>query len=119
MSDYEQDEGYIRYRYRGLSGTTNAKARYFSLAPVLPLGHFELTVGTSPVALPTIPPLARRVVIQSLGQDLTYTDDGTPPSATHGIVIPKTIPFIYDTDPDANFKMWCPAASDTRIAYYG
>lgn len=54
-----------------------------------------------------------------MDQALTYTDDGTNPSATHGMVIDAGQVFVYDTDPDENFLMWCPAASDVRVAYYG
>jgi hypothetical protein len=119
--DYEKQSGSIRLRYRYIGGTGDnaAYAEYMSLAPAIPLGHYEVTVGTSPVTLPSLPTACRRVVIQSINQDLTYTDDGSNPSSTHGIVIPEMVIFTYDTDPDANFKMWCPASSDVRIAYYG
>ena len=116
-SDYEQQSGYLRFRYRAIGD--EVYAQYMSLAPATPMGHDEVSVGTTPVALPDIPVNCRRVVLHSVGQDLTYCDDGTTPSSTHGMIIPKGIPFIYDTDPDENFLMWCPAASDVRIAYYG
>ncbi len=116
--DYEQAaQGNLRYRYRPLDA--DAFAQYMSLAPVIPMGHFELTVGTTAVGLPSIPQYSRRAVIVSRTTDLTYTDDGTDPSVTHGIVIPRNAVFTYDTYPNANFKMWCPTPSDVRIAYYG
>jgi hypothetical protein len=117
MPDYEQNTGYIRFRYRQLE--SGAFAQYMSLAPVTPMGHYEIAVSTTPVGLPSIPDNCRRVVICSRGAELTYTDDGSNPSSSHGMVIPEDTVFIYDTDPDENFKMWCPSASDVRIAYYG
>ncbi len=117
MSDYEVNEGYIRRRNRALEG--EAYAEYVSLAPAFPMGHAEVSAGTTPVGLPDLPANARRAVILSVDEDLTYTDDGTAPSASHGMIIPAGTIFIYDTDPDENFQMWCPAASDVRIAYYG
>lgn len=117
MSDYEVNEGYIRVRYREIGG--GAYAKYVSHAPALPMGHFELSVGTSATPLPSIPANARRVVIYSVSEPLTYTDDGSTPSATHGMLIPEGVVFVYDTDPSEDFLMWCPANSDVRIAYYG
>jgi hypothetical protein len=59
------------------------------------------------------------VVISSQDADLTYVDDGSTPGATHGMIIPQGVVFVYDTDPDENFLMWCATPSDVRIAYYG
>lgn len=123
MADKELTTGSIRNRYRDLepfSGDEDNKAyaQYFSAAPVTPLGHAEATVGTSPVGLPSIPANARRVVLRS-GEELTYTDDGTAPSATHGMIIPAATVFVYDTEPTTAFQMRCAVSSDVRIAYYG
>lgn len=125
MPDKEANEGYLRYRYRDLEpGSTDldnkAYARYISAAPVTPLGHFELAVSSTPVGLPSIPADAKRVVLCAPGTvGFTYTDDGTAPSATHGMPIPGDMVFIYDSDPDANFRLWAASSVDVRIAYYG
>lgn len=116
-SDYEQNTGHLRFRYRSIGA--GVYAQYVSLAPATPMGHTEVSVGTTPEQLPAIPDNCRRVVLLSKDEDLTYTDDGTTPSGTHGMVIPQGVVFIYDTDPDENFLMWCQSASDVRIAYYG
>lgn len=119
MADYEATQGYIRYRYRDIGG---AFAQYVSAAPVLPLGHFELTVSTTALGLPSIPADARRVVIYS-DQKLSWVDDGSTPTSAHGMILPAGTVFVYDTDPDANFKMVLgPGATgdaDVRVAYYG
>ncbi len=129
MADYEStiSGSSIRGRYRDLEPTVaqndpnKAFAPYMSLAPVTPLGHFELSVGSGAggTGLPSLPSDAKRVVILSRDAELTYTDDGSAPSNTHGMIIPQNVRLIYDTDPDSNFKMWCPTASNVRIAYYG
>lgn len=125
MPDKELTQGFIRSRFRDLEpfNTTDsdnkAFAQYFSAAPVTPLGHFEQTVTTSPVGLPSIPAEARRVVLQGVTAGFTYTDDGTNPSATHGMPIPADTVFVYDTVPDANFKMWSASSVVVRVAYYG
>ena len=119
MSDYDVQEGYLRRRNRRLEGSDDVYAEYISHAPAYPMGHFEVNVGTTPTLLPSIPANARRVVLLSVSESLTYTDDGTDPSSTHGMIIPEGVVFVYDTDPDENFKMWCPATSNVRVAYYG
>jgi hypothetical protein len=115
----------IRGRWRDLEPSAveadpnKAFAPYMSLAPVTPLGHNKVTVGTTPVGLPNIPEGAKRVVLYSMTNLFVYRDDGVSPSSTDGMPIPAETHFIYDTDPDENFLMW--AASDTvvRVAYYG
>ena len=124
MPDREITEGFMRSRFRDLEPASTdelnkAYARYVSLAPATPLGHFETTVGTTPSGLPSLPADARRAVIYSLVNDLVYTDDGTDPSASHGMPIPAEVHFIYDTDPDENFLLWAASATEVRVAYYG
>jgi len=94
-------------------------AEYVSLAPATPLGHFTVSVSTSPVGLPGIPANCRRVTLQPVGGDLTFRDDGGAPDASNGLIIYDGIIFIYDTDPDANFLMWSGAGTVVRGAYYG
>ena len=115
----------IRGRWRDLEpGTSDADpnkahAPYMSLAPVTPLGHNKVTVGTTPVGLPSIPAGAKRVVLFSVTEDFTYRDDGGSPSSTDGMPIPAGTHFIYDTDPDENFLMWAASDTEVRVAYYG
>src|SRR5688572_10796077 len=117
MADLEANEGYIRARYRDLGG---AHAKYVSAAPVTPLGHAEVSVSTSAVGLPSIPADCRRVVLFAVANPVTFTDTaGDSPSATHGMIIPADTVFVYDTDPDENFKLWAASSTVCRVAYYG
>ena len=88
-----------------------------------PLGHFEVSVGTTPESLPSIPPEfnVRRIIIRPIGADIVYTDDGTTPSSSHGLPILENEVLVYDGQIPANFKMVRRAAvtADVRVAYYG
>lgn len=88
-----------------------------------PLGHFEVTVGSTAESLPSIPNEAnvRRIIIRPLGADIVYTDDGTTPSVSHGIPILEDEVLVYDGQLPANFKMIRRAGvnADVRVAYYG
>lgn len=123
MPDYSQTTGNdnVKHLYRPLPGS--AYAQYVSLAPVVALGHFQVTVSSAAVALPSIPAEARRVVIRSLGQPINFRDDGTDPDGSTGFPILADEWIIYDTVPTANFKMITSSAAtgnaDVRISYYG
>lgn len=123
MPDYGQTVGVdnLRHLYRPIG--TDAWAQYVSLAPVVPLGHFQVTVSTAAITLPTIPAEARRVIIRSLGQPINYRDDGTSPTASTGFPILADEWIVYDTVPTAAFKMIRAASAtadaDVRIAFYG
>lgn len=86
-----------------------------------PLGHAEQTVGGSPVGLPTIPneDRVRRVVIRPLSADIYWTDDGSTPSAAHGMLIYKDEIVVYDGLDLAAFKMYSAGSADVRVIYYG
>jgi len=126
MTDLEGTGSQLRRRFRDLepaeldASPNKAFAEYISAAPVTPLGHFEVTVGTIPVGLPSIPLAAKRVVLYSVTADITFTDVfGDSPSSTHGMPIPLATHFVYDTDPDANFLLWAASNTVVRVAYYG
>ena len=126
MADKEIIEQNLRSRFRDLEpgasdlDPNKAFARYVSLDPTTPLGHEEVTVGTTPVGLPAIPANAKRAVLYSVSEPFTYTDlEGDSPSSSHGMIIPAGTHFIYDTDPDEFFKMWAATNTVVRIAYYG
>jgi len=125
MTDIEQNEQSIRHRFRDLEPFANqsdpnkAFARYISAAPVTPLGHTELTVDSAGQNLPSPPTNTKRVVIHAVLNPITFCDDGTSPSSSHGMIIPGDTVFIYDTEPTASFEMWAASATDVRIAYYG
>lgn len=125
MTDYEKIEGGVRARFRDLepaapdADPNKAFAQYISAAPVTPLGHEELTVDTNPAQLPNIPANCKRVVLHAVLNPITYTDDGSSPSSTHGMIIPGDTVFIYDTEPSDQFLMWAASNTNVRIAYYG
>ncbi len=127
--DKEHLTGSIRSRFRDLdvalpdNHPDKAYAQYVSAAPVTPLGHFQVTVGVTAVSLPSLPAEARRVILTSIGQPINFRDDTTAPTASTGYPIPADTHFVYDTDPDSNFKMIRAAGAtgdaDVRVAYYG
>lgn len=126
MPDLEGTGAQTRRRFRDLEpfesdlSPNKAFAEYVSAAPATPMGHFEVTVGTSPVGLPSIPEDCRRAVLYSIDEDFTYTDtEGDTPSSSHGMIIPAGSHFIYDTDPDEHFLMWAASNTVVRVAYYG
>ena len=88
-----------------------------------PRGHFEVSVADTPVGLPSLPDElhVRRIVIRPLGADIVFTDDGSTPSATHGMPLLQNEILVYDGQNPANFKMIRRAATnaDVRVAYYG
>lgn len=128
MDDYRQYVGVdnLAHIYRPIiknSGGDIGYAQYVSLAPVTPLGHFQVTVSSTPLPLPSIPSGARRVAIRSLGQPINFRDDGTDPDAGNGFPILTDEWLIYDTVPTTAFKMvlgtGATGDADVRIAYYG
>lgn len=126
MADKEHLEGNIRSRFRDLepgvpdADPNKAYARYISAAPVTPLGHTEIAVGTSPVALSGIPAGAKRLVLYSPDYAVTFTDvTGDSPSSTHGMIIPSATVFVYDSEPTTDFKLRSDSSTSVRLAYYG
>lgn len=98
-----------------------------------PLGHYEETVGTSPVGLPgyasvlasvgSMPERIRRVVIRNNGQPMTWTDDDTTPTDSHGMVALADEVLVYDgaSLDQLSFIRSSTATADVdlRVAYYG
>jgi hypothetical protein len=88
-----------------------------------PLGHFEVTVGATAVGLPNIPnpERVRRIVIRPLGEAIVFTDDGTTPSASHGMPLLEDEILVYDGQEAEDFQMIRRAAADAdvRVIYYG
>jgi hypothetical protein len=130
VADIEKELGVygMRGRFRDLEPlnpeTSNKSyALYTSAAPVTPLGHFQVTVGTSAVGLPSIPAEARRVYLTPVGAPINFRDDGTNPTGSSGYPIPADTHFTYDVEPTATFKMirasTATSDADVRVAYYG
>lgn len=128
MPDYRQYTGLdnLPHIYRPITGNAGGEAawaQYVSLAPVTPLGHFQVTVSGSAVPLPTIPPEARRVVIRTLGQPINFRDDGTSPTGTTGFPMLADEWIVYDTVPTIDFEMILGSTAtgdaDVRVSYYG
>lgn len=80
-----------------------------------PLGHFEASV-TASTLLPSLPSDANRAVIRSKAV-LYWTDDGTTPTASHGMYLAADDSLVYDGTLSA-FRMFAPSAADVRVAYY-
>lgn len=94
-----------------------------SLGPSNPLGHEQLTVGTSAVGLPNIPAGTRRVLLRVVNQPVNWTDfPDDPPTATFGMPLLKDESLVFDGDPE-NFRLIrassATADADVRVAYYG
>jgi hypothetical protein len=128
VADKELTQGHVRSRFRDLDIGSNdqdnkAYAPYVSLAPATPLGHFQLIVSGSPVALPAVPAEARRVFITSIGQPIEFRDDGVMPDGTNGYPIPADTHFVYDNNIPAAFRLVLSVEAtgdaDVRGAYYG
>lgn len=85
-----------------------------------PLGHSELALDTNVVGLPGLPEsrLVKRTVIRNLGGDISWTDDGSTPSDTHGMVNLADEIMVYDGDVD-DFRFRAASTADVRIIYYG
>lgn len=98
-----------------------------------PLGHFQADVSTTPVSLPGLttvlaaqderPERIRRVVLRNVGQPMVWTDDGSAPSSTHGMVAQADEVLIYDGS-DLSQLQFIRAADatadvDLRVAFYG
>jgi len=85
-----------------------------------PLGHFEFSLSGA-ANLPSQPDenRVRRTVIRPLGADVTFCDDGTEPSATHGMPIKDGEILVYDGHDLSIFRIFCALTADVRIAYYG
>lgn len=117
MADREQDEGYIRYRYRDLVG---AFARYVSLAPARPLGHAQYTVGVAVVTI-SAPADTKRMHFRSLGSPVNFRDDGVDPTGTSGFPILADEWLLYDSEV-SDFRVirasTATADADVRVAFY-
>lgn len=123
MADLEGTGAQTRRRFRdlepseGLDGN-KSYAEYVSLARATPLGHTETTIGTSPSSLPSLPTTTKRVIIYAVGNSFTFTDDGSTPSSTHGMIVPANMHFFYDNDFASQIQLWAASATEIRIAYY-
>lgn len=88
-----------------------------------PLGVEEQAVSSTAVGLPNMPDAekVRRVVIRPLNADIVYSDDGSDPTAGHGIPVLENEVLVYDGTKISDFKMIRRAAvdADVRVAYYG
>lgn len=122
--DKEITQGYTRERFRDLEPlladeNNKAYARYVSLSPITPLGITEVVLSGAQV-LPNQPSTpVKRVVLVGVGAGFTYADDGTNPSASHGIPIPADVVLVYDNEVDlTTFKVYG-TGTDLRVAYYG
>lgn len=85
------------------------------------LGHEQLTVGASAVALPNAPDSTRRTVIRVLGQPINWRDDDVAPTGSTGMPLLPDETLVFDGDP-SRFKVIRAASAtadaDVRIAYY-
>jgi hypothetical protein len=122
--DKERQQGYIRERLRDLEPFESSEAEksyalYVSHARAIPLGHTEITVGTSAVGLPLPAQSVKRTLLYAIGNPLYFCDDGTDPSSSHGFPIPEDTVFIYDSDTDEDFKLWAASSTEVRVAFYG
>lgn len=90
------------------------------------LGHFAATVdGLTPVGLPGLAGInldkLRRVIIRNVGAQMTWTDDGSTPSAVHGMPALADEVLIYDGSDPAGWLCLATGGTnvDLRVAFYG
>jgi hypothetical protein len=82
----------------------------------------ELSVTSAVRAIFPPDERVRRAVVQVLGADVVFRDDGGTPTATQGQVIPAGDIYVYDGDRQAmlNFQVMAPTGTARlRVAYYG
>lgn len=90
-----------------------------------PLGHTKLTVSTTAVSLPNLPPVdrIRRVVIRTLSAGIVWKDDGADPAGNDGMSLQTNETLVYDgTRPDQIRLIRDGSATqdaDVRVAYHG
>ena len=90
-----------------------------------PLGHFGLTVTSTPQVLPSLPALdrIRRVLIRTVDQPICWTDDGTAPGPTSGMYLAAGDSLVYDGTRADQIQLvkaaTATANADLRVAYYG
>lgn len=117
MADLEITEGYVRSRWRDING---AFAKYVSLAPVVPLGHQQVTVSSGVVTL-TPPTGTKRMHLRPLSGDINFRDDGVDPTSSTGFPIMADEWLLYDSEVN-DFRMTLASTAtsdaDVRIAYY-
>jgi hypothetical protein len=90
--------------------------------PAKALGHEQLTVSSTAVALPNIPERAQRTVIRTLGQSINWTDhEGGTPTDSTGMALLADEVLVYDGDPYHIRLILDSSATgdaDVRVAYY-
>lgn len=82
-----------------------------------PLGYQRITSVSSVVTL-TPPQGTQQVLIQAETQDVRWRDDGTDPSSTVGVLLPKNTLFVYEGDFSKIRFIEVTASSKLNISYY-
>jgi hypothetical protein len=126
MADLEKQQGGtgVRARFRDLDITdtsdNKAYAQYFSLAPTVPLGHAQYTVGTGVTTI-SAPAGTKRMHFRSLGSPVNFRDDGVDPSGSTGFPILADEWLLYDSEV-IDFRVTrsnsATVDADVRVAFY-
>jgi hypothetical protein len=89
---------------------------------IKPLGYLQLTSlsGVTSLTAAQVPDGTRAMLVQAEAQDVRYTDDGSTPSATVGMIIPAKSSVWYTGWRMADVKFIETAASaKVNILFYG
>lgn len=85
----------------------------------IPLGYVTFQVGGTVVAMPTLPAGTNRILISAFTANVCWTDDGSIPTGTRGILVPTGQgPFEYTGNPTALQFRSAGAASTVGVACY-
>lgn len=88
---------------------------------LVPAGFEQITNVVAAVGLtvPTTKPDARIAVIQAIGQNVRWRDDGTAPSATVGMQLSAGNDILYTGDLSAIQFIEEAGGAELNIMYYG
>lgn len=88
---------------------------------LVPAGFEQITslAGATALTVPTSKPDARIAVIQAIGQNVRWRDDGTAPSATVGMQLAAGNDILYTGDLSAIQFIEEAASAELNITYYG
>lgn len=82
-----------------------------------PLG-FESITDLSGAAGLTVPAGANLALIDAVGQNVRWRDDGTAPTTTVGMLLLKDTPFEYSGDLSAIQFIEVTSGADLNVSYY-
>lgn len=83
------------------------------------LGYRQIVVAGSAVGVGAVPIDTTFTLIVVEGGDIRFRDDGTNPTASIGMLVPKGATLKYDADPTALKAIAVSAAATLNVTFYG